>query len=235
MIIGIYEIENLVNNKFYIGSTTNFKKRFSSHRSQLNRNKHINKQLQRDWLEFGEENFKFTIVKEVLEEKNLPNEEYLQMEFRKKKSEIYNVSNPLEEVIAGRFEHKNKNVKMPKKLKVHKYKTKKEAITYLNECFKDKMEILLENAEDRIYYQKEKVDDWFLKNIKDKDFLDDERVIMFLNAWYNKNGFSIIDPRMYKSLISKLFKRDCGTEGHILVTHETNRILYNAKFMKRKF
>ena len=43
--IGIYKIVNSINNKIYVGSAKNIKKRWSAHKSDLNKNKHHNKHL----------------------------------------------------------------------------------------------------------------------------------------------------------------------------------------------
>lgn len=63
-VCGIYKIENLVNNKKYIGLSNNIDARWRSHRNMLNRNDHFNIFLQRAWNKYGEENFKFDIIKE---------------------------------------------------------------------------------------------------------------------------------------------------------------------------
>lgn len=64
---GIYQIKNLINNKFYIGSTYNkLIKRKGEHISSLKHNKHKNKHLQSAWNKYGEENFEFTMVEEMM-------------------------------------------------------------------------------------------------------------------------------------------------------------------------
>lgn len=62
---GIYRIVNLVNGKFYIGSTNCFRIRFKFHRNRLRNNKHFNYLLQRSWNKYGEENFLFEIIEFV--------------------------------------------------------------------------------------------------------------------------------------------------------------------------
>lgn len=61
----IYKIVNLVNDKFYVGSTTNKKVRFREHRKQLRGNRHHCKHLQAAWNKYGEEKFDFRVVEEV--------------------------------------------------------------------------------------------------------------------------------------------------------------------------
>lgn len=58
----VYKILNLKNNKFYIGSTKNFKKRCREHTTQLKGNYHCNIKLQRAWNKYGEESFEFIIL-----------------------------------------------------------------------------------------------------------------------------------------------------------------------------
>lgn len=59
---GIYVIKNNVNNKMYIGSSTNIKQRFTCHKSALRNNNHRNKHLQNAWNKYGEDNFEFIII-----------------------------------------------------------------------------------------------------------------------------------------------------------------------------
>jgi len=62
--VGIYKIENLINNKTYIGQSRNIKQRIYTHRYELNNNKHKNQVLQRAWDKYGKDNFKFEIIEE---------------------------------------------------------------------------------------------------------------------------------------------------------------------------
>ena len=64
----IYKIINLVNDKFYIGSTVNKKVRFREHRKQLRGNRHHCKHLQASWNKYGEEKFDFRVVEVVPDE-----------------------------------------------------------------------------------------------------------------------------------------------------------------------
>jgi group I intron endonuclease len=74
----IYQIKNKVNDKVYIGSTTNYRNRFNQHKYFLRRNKHQNIHLQNAWNKYGEENFMFEVLEEVSEEeKFIKEQEYL--------------------------------------------------------------------------------------------------------------------------------------------------------------
>ena len=59
---GIYKITNAVDGKFYIGSSCNITKRLCFHRSQLIRDKHFNRHLQRAWNKYGAQAFTFETV-----------------------------------------------------------------------------------------------------------------------------------------------------------------------------
>lgn len=78
---GIYKITNKINNKFYIGSATNVSKRWKRHVSDLNKQIHCNYHLQRAWDKYGEENFVFEVIEEVLEKSHLSDceQHYLDM------------------------------------------------------------------------------------------------------------------------------------------------------------
>lgn len=65
MASGIYKIINAVNNKFYVGSAVDLKRRKSRHFSELRNNKHNNKHLQAAWNKYGEQAFVFVVVEET--------------------------------------------------------------------------------------------------------------------------------------------------------------------------
>lgn len=63
MVTGVYKITNLINSKFYIGSSSrNLLERFNKHQYQLKSNIHTNKHLQSSYNKYGIENFKFEIL-----------------------------------------------------------------------------------------------------------------------------------------------------------------------------
>lgn len=61
----IYQITNIVNNKFYIGSTKNLRRRKNNHFNLLRKNKHHSRYLQNSWNKYGEENFIFTVLQNI--------------------------------------------------------------------------------------------------------------------------------------------------------------------------
>lgn len=62
VLCGIYCIENIINNKKYIGLSGDIKRRWLEHKSELRRGVHVNTCLQRAWSKYGEDNFKFYII-----------------------------------------------------------------------------------------------------------------------------------------------------------------------------
>lgn len=61
----IYKIRNVVNGKFYVGSTMDTRERFRTHRNKLRATKHHCAHLQAAWDKYGEECFVFEIVEQV--------------------------------------------------------------------------------------------------------------------------------------------------------------------------
>lgn len=57
----IYQIENLINHKSYIGQTLSIETRIKNHFLALKRNKHRNKKLQNAYNKYGEDNFSVKI------------------------------------------------------------------------------------------------------------------------------------------------------------------------------
>ena len=68
---GIYKIINVVNNKFYVGSAVDLKRRKTRHFSELRTGKHNNRHLQAAWVKYGEQAFVFVVVEEVPAEVDL--------------------------------------------------------------------------------------------------------------------------------------------------------------------
>jgi group I intron endonuclease len=62
MVAAVYEIKNIVNGKFYIGSSANYERRIRVHKTELRCNRHHNPHLQAAWLKYGESTFKFAAL-----------------------------------------------------------------------------------------------------------------------------------------------------------------------------
>lgn len=73
---GIYKIENIKNNKVYIGSSNNIKERWKRHIKDLKNDNHHSFHLQKAWNKYGEENFKFEIIEKCKKEDLLDKEQY---------------------------------------------------------------------------------------------------------------------------------------------------------------
>ena len=63
--MGIFQIRNVVNGKVYIESSVNLDSIWNRHRTELNFGGHRNTTLQKEWKEFGEENFRFEVLSEI--------------------------------------------------------------------------------------------------------------------------------------------------------------------------
>ena len=78
---GIYGIRNKVTEKYYIGSTQDFSKRWSEHKYHLKRGTHHSIKLQRSYDKHGVASFEFSILKEVedLDQLQDVEEEFIQL------------------------------------------------------------------------------------------------------------------------------------------------------------
>lgn len=62
--IGIYKIENSINNKVYIGQSTNIEKRFAQHKSPYEQERFSDKPLYKAFSKYGIQNFNFEVLEE---------------------------------------------------------------------------------------------------------------------------------------------------------------------------
>jgi group I intron endonuclease len=88
---GIYKIINVVNNKFYVGSSVDLKRRKAKHFSELRHNKHNNRHLQAAWLKYGEQAFVFVVVEEVADDVDLLAAENIWLQAHVGKDYCYNL------------------------------------------------------------------------------------------------------------------------------------------------
>lgn len=88
----IYKIINTINNKFYVGSTTNKNERFRTHRKRLRNNTHHTKHLQAAWNKYGEQAFVFHVIEIVQNEETLESAEQRWLNEHVGKDYCYNTS-----------------------------------------------------------------------------------------------------------------------------------------------
>lgn len=89
---GIYCVLNTINNKVYIGQTSeNFQRRYWHHRWKLQNNCHDNKYLQLSWNKNGGENFIFEVIEVVNDISSLDAKEIEYINLYKNKHLSYNI------------------------------------------------------------------------------------------------------------------------------------------------
>jgi len=86
-IIGIYKITNIINDKFYIGSSVCIAGRYTTHMGRDARNYKDKHEFYKDIIDFGRENFQLEILEECNKEDLIKREQYyydeLQPEYNK--------------------------------------------------------------------------------------------------------------------------------------------------------
>jgi group I intron endonuclease len=88
----IYQITNMVNGKYYIGSAESFARREWQHKYDLKRNAHKNPRLQAAWNKYGAEAFVFEVLETVPEDVSVFDCENLYLHTHVGKPECYNVN-----------------------------------------------------------------------------------------------------------------------------------------------
>ncbi len=69
---GVFQIKNTVNGKVLLGSSKNLNGPLNGHKFMLSIGHHTNKELQKEWNEYGQDKFVFEIL-EVVQVKDDPN------------------------------------------------------------------------------------------------------------------------------------------------------------------
>jgi len=117
---GIYKIINIINNKYYVGSTLDLYQRKTTHFRKLRINKHHCIHLQNAWNKYGEENFKFEIIEELnnlsLEEIRDIEQKYINNDFNNQ----YNIRKDVKCPNKNSQETKTRNVISRRKTKSNK-------------------------------------------------------------------------------------------------------------------
>jgi hypothetical protein len=70
--MGVFQIKNKLNYKVFIGSSTDLKAVWFAQQLKLNTGMHPNYDLQKEWKEFGAENFTYEILEEIEQNEEKP-------------------------------------------------------------------------------------------------------------------------------------------------------------------
>jgi hypothetical protein len=70
--MGVFQVRNLTNGKIFVGSSLDLMAIWHAQRLQLNMGIHPNTGLQKDWKEFGPENFCYEILEEISQSEEKP-------------------------------------------------------------------------------------------------------------------------------------------------------------------
>lgn len=89
----IYKIRNTINDCCYVGSAIDLKKRWWQHKNELKKGTHHSQILQRAWKKYGEENFVFEIIEEILEKSKLIEREQYYTDILKPEYSIKKICN----------------------------------------------------------------------------------------------------------------------------------------------
>lgn len=68
--MGVFRIVNMQNDKSLVGSSINLEGVWNKHKFMLDIQQHDNKQLQADWLHYGEDAFRFEILEQIKPEED---------------------------------------------------------------------------------------------------------------------------------------------------------------------
>ena len=63
--MGVFQIKNIINNKVLIDNSIDMESKWNRHKIELKFGNHRNRNFQKDWKEYGEENFVFEVLSEL--------------------------------------------------------------------------------------------------------------------------------------------------------------------------
>lgn len=75
--MGVFSLKNMQNNKVFIGRSMSLHQAYNRLRFSLELNGFMNKELQKEWNEYGAESFKFEILDELKPVDADPNKNYI--------------------------------------------------------------------------------------------------------------------------------------------------------------
>jgi frataxin-like iron-binding protein CyaY len=70
--MGVFQIKNKINGRVFIGSSTDLKAIWYAQKLQLDVGIHQNSDLQKEWKEYGAENFTYEILEEIKQTEDKP-------------------------------------------------------------------------------------------------------------------------------------------------------------------
>lgn len=92
----IYQITNMVNGKYYIGSAQSFERRVWQHKYDLRRGTHKNPRLQAAWNKYGEDAFVFEVIEQLAEGADQLLVEDMHLSQHVGRQECYNINSSAE-------------------------------------------------------------------------------------------------------------------------------------------
>lgn len=125
---GIYYIKNLTSNKYYIGSSSNIRKRLRTHLSNLKFNKHQNTNLQEDFNKIGQNSFECSPIIYCETKDLLMYEEKFMNRFKELGYKIYN------KIFTVRIEYNKKFENSMLKVLDNLYIHSNGCVSYKNRC-----------------------------------------------------------------------------------------------------
>jgi hypothetical protein len=63
--MGVFQIKNIVNNKVLIDNSIDMESKWNRHKMELKFGNHRNRTFQKDWNDYGENNFYFEVLSEL--------------------------------------------------------------------------------------------------------------------------------------------------------------------------
>jgi group I intron endonuclease len=114
IVVAIYQIENKIDNRVYIGSAMNLWKRWKAHRSELRLGKHKNTHLQNFVNKYGLEALVFTVLEETTKDKLIALEQQYLDECE---SPMFNIAAIAEASFTGR-KHSEETIELIRKSKI---------------------------------------------------------------------------------------------------------------------
>jgi group I intron endonuclease len=112
----IYQITNMVNNKYYIGSAQSYERRVWQHKNELGKGTHKNPRIQASWNKYGAEAFVFEILEVIPEGEDQLIWENKYLHIHVGKPECYNINRDAEAPRIGQ----TLNAESRKKLSVNR-------------------------------------------------------------------------------------------------------------------